>query len=72
METGKERNSSSSFTARVKTLSRQSKENRQNRARENCSRYRPQRLGNWSSLTLEQWEALAAVAATLPEYDRSR
>lgn len=72
METGAERNSPSSFTARVRTPEQVEQEMRQSKAREVVSKAGLSVSGSWTRLTIEQWEALAELAATLPEYDRSR
>jgi hypothetical protein len=71
METGAERDSSSSFRARVQTPEQAKAKVRQDKAREVLFKAGISVSGDWSRLTLEQWETLAAVAATLPEYDRS-
>jgi hypothetical protein len=72
METGAERNPRSSFTARVQTPEQAEREDRQNKARDTLLKAGLSVQGSWTRLTIEQWEALAEVAASLPEYDRSR
>lgn len=71
MGTGTERGSvNSTYAARVRTPGEMERLARQDRARKTLFKAGVSVAGDWSRLTLEQWEALAEVAATLPEYDR--
>lgn len=72
METGSERHSVSSFKASVSTIEQAELKIRQNKARDTLFKAGISVSGTWDRLALEQWEALAELAATFPEYDRSR
>lgn len=73
MATGIERGSANStYAARVRTPEEMERQARQRKARDILFRAGVSVDGFHERLALDQWEALAAVAATLPEYDRSR
>lgn len=72
METGIERNSVSNFAGHVRTPGQVAEQARRDAARDTLFKAGISVNGLFERLSVEQWEALAAVAATFPEYDRSR
>lgn len=71
MATGIERGSANStYAVRVKTPAQVEREARKDKARESLFKAGISVSGPHERLTLEQWEALAEVAAALPEYER--